>query len=112
MVQSLNDSKLAHHSRPESIRLHLVRTIEYCGVPCISALQDNTPQITDRRMIEEANWWVPVKDGLHSFGERRLEGELHLSVNLQPSCEFPLALIIVGVVVYLRKLGCERPYDL
>lgn len=97
MVQSLDGSKLAHHSRPNSATLHLVRTIEFYRIPCASALQDNTSKITDRRIIEEAKWWITAKDGLHGFDERRLEGEIHLGANLQPSCEFPLSLITVSV---------------
>jgi hypothetical protein len=35
-----------------------------------------------------ANWWIPSKDVVQGPNTRLLEGEIHLSPDLQPSCDF------------------------
>jgi hypothetical protein len=40
--------------------------------------------------VGRANWWIPSKDVVRGPNVRHLEGEIHLSPDLQPSCDFPL----------------------
>ena len=37
--------------------------------------------------VGRAQWWMPLKDVAQSPNVRHLEGEIHLSQNLQPSCD-------------------------
>jgi len=38
--------------------------------------------------VERATWWIPPKNAVQSSNARHLEGEIHLSPDLQPSCDF------------------------
>jgi hypothetical protein len=37
--------------------------------------------------VGRAHWWLPSKDVVQSRNVRHLEGEIHLSPSLQPSCD-------------------------
>ena len=38
--------------------------------------------------VGRANWWIPSKEVAQSPNVRHFEGEIHLSPELQPSCDF------------------------
>src|SRR5260221_12834838 len=38
--------------------------------------------------VGRASWWTPSKDVVQGPNARHLEGEIHLSPDLQPSCDF------------------------
>jgi len=38
--------------------------------------------------VGRANWWTPSKDVVQGPNVKHLEGEIHLSPDLQPSCDF------------------------
>ena len=42
--------------------------------------------ITDE--VGRANWWTPPKNIVQGPNAKHLEGEIHLSPDLQPSCDF------------------------
>ncbi len=42
--------------------------------------------VTDE--VGRANWWTPPKNVVQVPNARHLEGEIHLSPDLQPSCDF------------------------
>jgi hypothetical protein len=41
----------------------------------------------DHHKVGRAQWWIPSKDVIQSPNVRHLEGEIHLSTTLQPSCD-------------------------
>jgi hypothetical protein len=48
--------------------------------------------ISDMKLVTHevgrAKWWIPSKDAVQGPNVRHLEGEIHLSPDLQPSCDF------------------------
>jgi len=47
--------------------------------------------------VGRAHWWLPSKDVSQSLNLKHLEGEIHLSPSLYPSCEFQFLQIEVGL---------------
>ncbi|KAF9461996.1 hypothetical protein BDZ94DRAFT_1126652, partial [Collybia nuda] len=99
-------------SSPRAINARLQRRIKY--------FQSNVRQAAKRRSsttgaiqhdVEEtkittAKWWSPPKDSLLDGDERRVEGELHLPRDLQPSSDFAHFIVEVSYSVDLVKFNC------
>lgn len=57
-----------------------------------SAIQYDIEEI----QIATANWWSPAKDSLLAGDERRVEGEIHLPSDLQPTSDFAHFIVEVS----------------
>jgi len=50
--------------------------------------------------VGRANWWAPPKNIIQGPNVRHLEGEIHLSPDLQPSCDFQSFRIEVSALCF------------
>ena len=54
--------------------------------------------------VELAVWWVPAHDATQEMYLRKLEGEIHLAKDLQPTCKFlPFSVEVRLCIVDRRK---------
>jgi len=54
--------------------------------------------------IGRANWWAPSKNVIQSPNAKHLEGEIHLSPDLQPSCDFQSFRIEVSTLPFFDRV--------
>ena len=54
--------------------------------------------------VELAVWWIPVNDATQEMYLRKLEGEIHLAKDLQPTCKFlPFSVEVRLCIIDRRK---------
>ena len=54
--------------------------------------------------VELAVWWVPTNDATQKMYLRKLEGEIHLAKDLQPTCRFlPFSVEVCLCIIDRRK---------
>ena len=54
--------------------------------------------------VESAVWWVPTNDATQEMYLRKLEGEIHLAKDLQPTCRFlPFSVEVCLCIIERRK---------
>ena len=66
-------------------------------------------------MIEEVDevglavWWVPTNDAIQEMYLRKLEGEIHLAKDLQPTCKFlPFSVeVCLSIIDRRNNLNAE-----
>jgi len=57
--------------------------------------------------VELAVWWVPANDATQEKYLRRLEGEIHLAKDLQPTCRFlPFSVEVSLCIIDRKQLEC------
>jgi hypothetical protein len=61
--------------------------ISYGMSPGITTVPTSTETKSVNHRVGRAQWWVPSKDVIQSPNVRYLEGEIHLSATLPPSCD-------------------------
>ncbi|TRM65083.1 hypothetical protein BD626DRAFT_399770 [Schizophyllum amplum] len=97
-VQCFDEQALELLSKPKDLVVHLRRQITYV----LSELSGSPTRPPPRPLIHDiakAIWW-PSSSGKHRHEyERRLDGEIHLGHELQPSSDFPHFRVKYGVVV-------------
>ncbi|TFK66222.1 hypothetical protein BDN72DRAFT_844637 [Pluteus cervinus] len=111
MLESSDHQLLDTLGKPKRIDLRLVRQLKYYKEPSLVLTRVGHSQepLIDSSTVTSAVWWVPPKDGLHGSHERRLEGEIHLPPNLQPSSNFLLFSVEYTVVLYPFLSGSFVP---
>ena len=57
--------------------------------------------------VELAVWWVPAHDATQEMYLRKLEGEIHLAKDLQPTCKFPPFSVEVCLCIVDRRKQLE-----
>ncbi|KAL1660907.1 hypothetical protein GGF50DRAFT_118498 [Schizophyllum commune] len=94
-VQCFDQQALELLSNPKDITVHLRRHVRY-------AFGDVKRESAVRPVIVydvgKAIWWPSADQHAHAY-ERRLDGEIHLPSDLQPSSDFPYFGVQYGVVV-------------
>lgn len=89
---------LEHLASPEAIDLHLVRYVSFCkrGDRSPNAPRQNIANNEEVEFIGTATWWRPPRfNEPEESSTRWLEGEIHLSRDLHPSCNYPRPIIEV-----------------
>lgn len=89
---------LEHLASPEKVDLQLVRYLMFCkdGGRTPNTPRQNIANDEEVESIGTTVWWRPPKsDAPSEPGTRWLEGEIHLSRDLHPSCNYPRLIIEV-----------------
>lgn len=95
-VQCFDQQALELLSSPKDIVVHLRRHVRY-------AFGDVKRESAVRPVIVcdvgKAIWWHSTDQHAHAY-ERRLDGEIHLPLDLQPSSDFPYFGVQVSAADY------------
>ena len=69
---------------------------------------DMIEEIDEVDEVELAVWWVPANDDPQEMYLRKLEGEIHLAKDLQPTCRFlPFSVeVCLCIIDRQKQLEC------
>ena len=75
------------------------------GIPLSGSKRGDMIEEIDE--VELAVWWVPANDATQEKYLRRLEGEIHLAKDLQPTCRFlPFSVEVSLCIIDRKQLEC------
>ncbi|KAL1747103.1 hypothetical protein HDZ31DRAFT_61548 [Schizophyllum fasciatum] len=94
-VQCFDKQALELLSQPENITVHLRRQVRYV---LGDVRKDAAPRPVIVCDVAKATWWPAEGQNTQEY-ERRVDGEIHLAQELQPSSDFPYFCVQYSVVV-------------